>query len=210
MKKLYLTVIYLFCFQSGAMEADLCKALFERAGGESINYNGLSAYLLRRDNLEESGKLPFFYHREDVSPQILVDFLPYTISVNALSGKGQLLREWKEQVLKNLEQIDKAQLLTLFHNLAVLKDKLYLEKEQAFFWNLAQASIKYIPEFNKEQLVDIVWIFSQLEMKNPGEKFVQTWRESAFKIRREFSSMDRYSLTDIFKKLSIQPVNNSQ
>ena len=200
----YFILPFLFCFQSWAVESlviDTCKSKFQNTTGQQVlsNYDRSSGNpLIKEASLKFVGS-----KASDVNREFLINFIPLFSS--ALNIKKRLLTEWKNQVLENLPQFSDQELLRLFNELAGLSGKLDLEYEQDFFRSLKKASITYIPDFNKTQLVNIIWVLVQLDIKPPEESFVYLWRDSAKKKRREFASMDRYVLQDWFQKLEIPP-----
>ena len=154
-----------------------------------------------RNKISEDLLAPSASNKKISQPKLqsLVSFIPYTIT-SPSNQKARLSQDWKKQVLENLSYFEASQVLVLFNRLAQLAHALDLEFEKSFFKVLKPVSVKYVAGFNKEQLVDIVWIFIQLGVE-PGEDFIRLWSEAAVKKRREFQSIDRYVLHDWFQQL---------
>ena len=196
MKKLfcvfYLAFVFLFSFSSGAVESfrDSCSAVFEDLADTQVPESSFSS--------PQKVKSPV---KKVVNPQKIINFIPYTF--NSTHSKGRLAKEWKDQVLESLPYLSSMEFFSLLDKLANLHNKLDLNHEKRFFKALEKSSVNHITDFNKEQLLNVLWIFVQLNIKSPSGKFVQSWRESAYKKRRDFTSIDRYGARGFFKKLEI-------
>ena len=125
-------------------------------------------------------------------------------------GHVSLKKEWKNKVKKYLPDLNRFQLLDLIEKLSTLKkhmekNNLDLSYERAFLKLLEQRSTQLLPHFDKNQLVEIIYFFVQIEFQSPNESFVKAWRKRAQKIKREFKSFERYHLHTWFRRLEIPP-----
>ena len=197
MKKLfaifYLTVAFLFAFSIGAVEQapGFCSVLFE----DTVVTEEASTSLKQKET-----KVSLKANKNS-SPKQLVDFVLYAFSQS--HSKARLSQEWKTQVLNSLPEFKSHEVLNLFHKLSAFHDKLDLNYEKKFFRELEEGSVTHLADFNKNELLNLLWIFINLDLKSPSDSFIQAWRESAYNKRREFNSKDRYGARAFFKKLEV-------
>ena len=124
-----------------------------------------------------------------------------------VESKKQFPMTWKKDVLKNLFLLDAAQVLTLVENIKSLKNDNAIISEEVFFQSLVLEIAPIIPKFDKQSLIEIMYIFSFLEITIP-DKFVQAWRKRALELKQNFNSFDRYFLSSVFRKLGIPPLRD--
>ncbi|MDE0092426.1 MAG: hypothetical protein OXN83_03970, partial [Oligoflexia bacterium] len=141
-----------------------------------------------------------------ISAQLLLSRIPHTDSKEPPYLR-RLSTSWKYQVMEVLPRFEVFQLFSLFDKMVIIKDQLDLNHEKDFFKSLETASISHLADFNKKQLMDIIWVFVQLGITPPSEEFVSAWRESAMTKRRKFSAQDRYGLHGFFRQLEITPLS---
>ncbi|MCY4321761.1 MAG: hypothetical protein OXC37_05100 [Bdellovibrionaceae bacterium] len=127
----------------------------------------------------------------------------HSVENGILNSKTEIREEWRDLILQNLDQFTISQLFLLFEMLVSVNSALDLKENKDFFTSLEKATIKHLADFNKKQLVHIIWIFFQLDMKSPTDEFIKAWRLSSLKNRRYFTSMDRYYLNYLFRELEI-------
>ena len=114
--------------------------------------------------------------------------------------------KWKAEVKKKLPHFNKSQLFNLFDNLVSLKKRgLDLSSEKPFILFLEKHITTLLPYFNKQQLVEVIWFFVQLEIKPSQQEFISLWRKNAREIQQEFSSKERYTLYYFFRTLGVPP-----
>ena len=207
MERPFLLLAFLFCFQSWGIASfkGSCESVFEDSTDSQENNNKFPHLLKDKPYSNKVNNSPKnLQSKSNKNPQSLINSIPHTYSsLDSNQIKGSLSQKWKEQVLGSLPQFSAAQLLSLFVKLAGLSNKLDLQGEREFFKLLEKASITHMADFNKEQLVDIIWAFTRLDIKSPKQKFVRGWRESALKQRGHFESIDRYILRGWFQQLEI-------
>ena len=196
---LYLGLIGFFHFQSWSVNPVplKCEYVFKGLLNSHKKYNNSYIHLTKGESLKLVKQ-----QEKSFSAKSLINYIPYTVS----SGNfdlGRLSAKWKDQVVRALTQFESYQLFNLLDKLAVLGQRLDLEYEKSFFRILEKESVRHLPSFNKEQLISIIWVLTQLDMKTPNEDFVRVWRETAKKKSLEFTSKERFGLYSFFKQLQI-------
>lgn len=133
--------------------------------------------------------------------QNLTSHVP-AVTINGSNFK-KLNESWKKLIVSSLPDFQMPQLWTLWDKLASMNKTLDLAYERDFFKILAKTSQHFIPSFDKDQLIKIIWTLKELNVQAPPESFILVWRETAWKKQRDFSSLERYALHDFFRQLNI-------
>ena len=182
-------LVFILCFQVKA-EPPLnpCQAAVQEGPVHQKSYNGSHIYVLANQRVKPS----------------IIQSLIDSIHITETSGARRLSEEWKRQVLKNLPQFKVFELLSLFNKLVDLERRLDLSHETEFFKSLEKATLKFLADFSKKELIEILWVFSDLDIK-PGEDFVHLWRRTTDGRRSEFSPLDVWGLYTVFRQLEIPP-----
>ena len=138
---------------------------------------------------------------KELSPEVeaLISHIPYTVSQDVL----RLDDHWKSQIKLILPQLKPEQMGHFLDQVLNLTSKnLNWDQEREFFKFLESASLNFIVYFNKNQLIEIMWIWVKLDIK-PQDEFISRWRQAASKRKREFTAKDRRGLYGFFKRLGI-------
>ena len=127
--------------------------------------------------------------------------------VDFLQSKDLVLNQ-KQNVFEFFSQLNPEQLISVFNDISVLdKNQQNSLLDSILIEALISAAKKKIFQFNKQQLMEIIYLLKEMEFK-PSEDFILSWRQATLKKRKEFQSFDRYFLSGLFKKLGILPLKD--
>ena len=198
-------IAFLFYFPSeAALRVTPCEAVIqnELSSSKSIRFFPIP--------VEEQGSVPqqrgieLAVQNETPMVSSLITHIPYFSSLNGSAFK-RLDEQWKNQVIKMLPHFSRFQLLDLLTKLASQSKEMALNHERVFFKSLEKATLNFIFDFDKEQLVRVLLLFIELDIKPLQDEFIHFWREAALERKQEFTLIDRLGLYDFFRRLNIPP-----
>lgn len=140
-----------------------------------------------------------------------------------LQSEQQFNARWKKDVLESLPILDPVQIVGsermktsgLVEGIVdvVKNNNSILLSEQEFFQALVDGITEIIPQFSRENLMDIMYFFQKYhkseldpEPKLDYKQFARAWRKRALELRAEFTFDDRYGAANFFRRLGIPPL----
>ena len=197
-------IAFLFYFPSeAALSITPCEAVIrELPSSKSIRLFPIPPE--KPDSVSQQTGIELAVQNETHMVSSLISHILYSSSLNGSAFK-RLDEQWKNQVIEMLPHFSRLQLLDLLTKLASQSNEMALNHERVFFKSLEKATLDFIFHYDKNQLVMILWVFIQLDIKPLQDEFIHFWRKAAVKRRQEFTHIDRLGLRNFFHQLDIPP-----
>ena len=127
-------------------------------------------------------------------------------ATNVLPDRSQKISEEKtREILKTLSDLRFPPLLEEAQN--VIQENSGIAGPEEFFYVLMSRVTERVSQFDRNQLIDVLYVFKELEV-TPSTEFIKMWRISSFKQLRSFSSLDRYYIVSFFNYWKIPQLMN--